>query len=552
MLTLQQIVRRLTDFWEKRGCIVHFGHDLETGAGTFNPATFLRCLGPEPYNTVYVEPSRRPSDGRYGSNPNRIQLFHQLQVIMKPSPPDIVQMYLDSLRALDFDLKKHDIRFVHDDWESPSLGAWGLGWEIWCDGMEVSQFTYFQSMASLPLKPVSAEITVGLERLAMFVQNKDDIFDIQWNETLTLRDVSHQNEVEWSLYNFQEANTTMWLKHFEDYEKEAKTLVTRHLPLPAYDFVVKASHAFNMLDARGVISVTERTRYITRVRELARLCAAEYTASRENLGHPLLLLRKEKPKKIPALKKPPKFNPENEQDFLLEIGSEPLPATFVPIAISQLEKAIRTLLQAHNLTFQSIQMFGTPQRTAVLIKGLKEGSHPRETLRRGPPTSSAFDLDGKPTPQAEGFFRSIGLPPPLLAEIQKGKVKGVSIAKVKEADYLFACIAEPGTSTFHLLSEQLPDLILGLDFPKKMHWGDLDISYARPLRWIAALFGKKVIPFQVGQITSDRLSRGHAQLAPKSFSIPLPKNYPTALKKHFVMGECAREKRVDPQTTPRD
>lgn len=313
MLTFQQIIQRLTEFWEKKKCIIHQGHDLEVGAGTFNPATFLRALGPEGYKTAYVEPSRRPSDGRYAQNPNRMQLFHQFQVIIKPSPADIQQTYLESLKVLGLDLKKHDIRFVHDDWESPTLGAWGLGWEVWCDGMEVSQFTYFQAIGSMPLKPITVEITYGLERLAMYIQNKDSFYDMKWNDELTFGDIATQSEIEWSTYNFEGASVPMWLRHFEDFEKEAKDLIARHLPLPAYDFVIKASHAFNMLDARGVISVTERTGYIARIRDLARLVAMEYISSREKLEFPLL--SKEKPialKKAVEIKTSPEIQSEND------------------------------------------------------------------------------------------------------------------------------------------------------------------------------------------------------------------------------------------------
>ncbi|NRA89882.1 MAG: glycine--tRNA ligase subunit alpha, partial [Simkaniaceae bacterium] len=321
-MTFQEIISTLTTFWANQGCLIQQGHDVEVGAGTFNPATFLRSLGPEPYNTIYVEPSRRPQDGRFGDNPNRTQLFHQLQVIMKPSPKNIQEMYLNSLEAVGFNLKEHDIRFVHDDWESPTLGASGLGWEVWMDGMEVTQFTYFQTVAGFSLKPISVELTYGLERLSMIVQKKDTFFDMQYNDQFTYGDIYHRSEVEWSHYNFYKASTKMWLKHFEDYENEANTLVKLNLPIPAYDFVMKASHAFNMLEARGVLSVTERTGYIARVRDLAKIAATEYLESREKLGFPLLK-RMEKEDKSPILTPlPSSFDAEKIGDFLLEIGSE--------------------------------------------------------------------------------------------------------------------------------------------------------------------------------------------------------------------------------------
>ncbi len=544
MLTFQQIISRLTQFWEKKQCIIHQGHDLEVGAGTFNPTTFLRCLGPEPYRTAYVEPSRRPKDGRFGDNPNRIQLFHQYQVIMKPSPPDIQKMYLESLEALDFDLKKHDIRFVHDDWEGPTLGAWGLGWEVWCDGMEVTQFTYFQAVGSQPLKPVSAELTYGLERLAMFIQNKDSIFDVKWNDTLTFRDIIHRSEVEWSAYNFTEASTQMWFKHFEDYEREAKTLISRHLPLPAYDFVIKASHSFNILDARGVISVTERTGYIGRIRELARLAAIEYVATREKMGYPLLALEKKKPQKKALIFKPiAKFDPKKSQDFLLEIGSEQLPSTFVPIGCANLGKEVRRFLYDNALTFKQVHVYGTPQRLAVIVKELVEGTESKRTERKGPAIASAFNSEGKPTPQGEGFLKAVGHGSVSIADIREGKIKGLRVEMIKEAEYLYASVEEAGKSAFNLLAEALPKLILGLEFPKKMRWGDLDISYARPLHWIVALFGEKVIPLQVGDITSNRISYGHAQRNPKPFSLKAPKDYVSTLKKHYVLADIEERKK---------
>jgi len=543
MLTFQQIITRLTQFWEKKGCIIHQGHDLEVGAGTFNPATFLRCLGPEPYNTAYVEPSRRPADGRYGENPNRVQLFHQFQVILKPSPKDVQKLCLQSLEAMGLNLKEHDIRFVHDDWEGPTLGAWGLGWEVWCDGMEVCQFTYFQAVGSLPLNPVSAEITYGLERLALFIQNVSSIFDVQWNEHLTIGEISKQNEVEWSAYNFTHASTEMWLKHFEDFEKEAKRLITAHLPLPAYDFVIKASHAFNMLEARGVISVTERTGYIGRIRELARLIAVEYLASREKQGFPLLkkdILKQKKP--LPKAKA--SFKADQRADFLLEIGSEELPASFVPIGCAQLEKKVRMLLDSHKLSFQNLRTFGTPRRLAILVEGLMEGSSKETLQKRGPSVAAAFTPEGILSPQGEGFFKSCNLPPCALSRVRKGKVKGLDIETFKDQEYLVATLVKPGKATFVLLAEELGSLILNLDFPKKMRWGNEEISYPRPLRWIVALWGNKIIPFEIGSIRSHRISYGHAQRDPSKIAIPSPQSYVSLLKEHFVLADVEERKHV--------
>lgn len=288
LMKFQDIILTLNKFWGDQGCIIAQPYDMETGAGTNNPATFLRALGPEPWKVAYVEPSRRPTDGRYGENPNRLQHYFQYQVIIKPSPDNIQELYLQSLEALGINPKEHDIRFVEDNWESPTLGAWGLGWEVWLDGMEVTQFTYFQQCGGIDCKPVCAEITYGLERLAMYIQNKDSVFDIEYVGDITYGDIYHQNEVDYSHYNFEEADVASLQTWFDMYEKEAIRIAEKGLVMPAYDYVLKCSHTFNLLDARGAISVTERTGYIARVRHLARLCAQAYVEQREKLGFPLL------------------------------------------------------------------------------------------------------------------------------------------------------------------------------------------------------------------------------------------------------------------------
>lgn len=532
MLTFQQIIHKLSEFWEKRGCIIHQGHDLEVGAGTFNPATFLRCLGPEPYKTAYVEPSRRPADGRYGENPNRLQLFHQFQVIIKPSPLDILETYKESLEAIGINLKEHDLRFVHDDWESPTIGASGMGWEVWIDGMEVTQFTYFQAVANLPLKPISAEITYGLERLCMYVQNKDSFYDMQWNENYTYGDICKRNEVEWSAYNFTYASTEMWLRHFDDYEREAKDLIAHQLPIPAYDFVLKASHAFNLLQARGVISVTERTGYIGRIRDLARLVATEYLTAREKLGFPLMDKLPREESRIPKLEAAPKsFDPQRRETFLLEIGSEELPATFVPIGMQNLENDLRALLKQRDISFESLHVFGTPRRLGVQIKGLVEGTAEKITQRKGPAITVAFGEDGTPTKQGLGFLKSIGQESVTLKQI--GKIEGLEIS----GEHLLATVKTPGVSIYELLAEELPKLILNLDFPKKMRWGTLDIAYPRPLQWIVALYAHQVIPFVVGNIGSGHHTFGHAQLDPQKIILKEAADYFAILKKHKVLAD---------------
>jgi len=287
-VTFQELILALEKYWDDKGCIIQQPYDIEVGAGTFNPATFLRALGPEPWNVAYVEPSRRPTDGRYGENPNRLQHYYQYQVIMKPSPFDIQELYLDSLKSFGIDPLDHDIRFVEDDWESPTLGAWGLGWEVWLDGMEITQFTYFQQVGGIDLDPICAELTYGIERIAMYLQEIDNVYDLEWTEGIKYGDVHHQGEVEFSIYNFEEADTEMSRKLFDMYEAESIKMAEKNLVLPSYDYCLKCSHIFNILDARGAISVNERTSYIGRVRNLARLSAEGYLKQREKMGYPLM------------------------------------------------------------------------------------------------------------------------------------------------------------------------------------------------------------------------------------------------------------------------
>ncbi len=287
-MKFQDIILTLNQFWGEQGCIIAQPYDMEKGAGTMNPATFLRALGPEPWNVAYVEPSRRPTDGRYGENPNRLQHYFQYQVILKPSPDNVQELYLESLERLGINPADHDIRFVEDNWESPTLGAWGLGWEVWLDGMEVTQFTYFQQCGGIDCKPVCAEISYGIERIVTFIQGKDSVFDIEWVGDILYGDIYLQNEKDYSKYNFEVADVDALRVWFDMYEKEAQRTVEHGLVVPAYDYVLKCSHTFNLLEARGAISVTERTGYIARVRNLARLCAQAYVAQREELGFPLL------------------------------------------------------------------------------------------------------------------------------------------------------------------------------------------------------------------------------------------------------------------------
>ncbi len=543
MLYFQDIIANLLHFWSSKGCVVHQGYDLEVGAGTFNPVTFLRCLGPEPYSAVYVEPSRRPKDGRYGDNPNRVQHYHQMQVILKPPRANIQKLYLESIESVGLKMSEHDIRFVHDDWENPTIGASGLGWEVWLDGMEVSQFTYFQSIGGLSVKPVTGEITYGLERLAMYLQGVDSIFDIRWNQDLTYGDIFHKSEVEWSRYNFEEADTALWFSHFDNFEKEARRLIAKELPLPAYDFVVKASHAFNILDARGVISVSERTSYITRIRNLAKMMAECYLKGRTALGFPLLRLVPDLPSALQAKLPSSSRTAGEREDFLLEIGTEELPASFVTKGLTGLQEAAHHFVKSHNLAFGKIQTYGTPRRLALYISDLQAASAPVEVEKRGPALALAFDKNGRATDAGLGFFRMVGAEPLTLEEVRKGS-SALEIREMKGGEYLFAQLKKPSIATPHLLVQELPKIILSLAFPKKMRWESSEIEFARPIRWLVSLFGKEEVPFVLADQLAGRMSYGHRQLRDQPVILKEPKDYLPLLKEAYVMADVEERKKT--------
>ena len=533
MRNFQDLIQILTEYWAKRGCATHFGYDLEMGAGTFNPATFFRSLGPEPYSAAYLEPSRRPTDGRYGDNPSRMQHFMQFQVILKPSPLNIQELYLGSLEAMGLPLKKHDIRFVHDDWKSPTLGAWGLGWEVWIDGMEASQFTYFQQFGGMELDVIPGEITYGMERLAMYLQNVDNVYDLKWNKDLTYGEIYHQNEVEWSTYNFEKSNVNMWLTTFEMAEREALDLIENRLPIPAYDFVMKASHAFNMLDARGVISVSERTTYINRVRSLACRVAQQFTKQRQEKGLPLLGPKTQKVPKSVYSDIP--FSSSSADDFVLEIQTEELPAAFAPIGLKNLETKLKGLLNKHKLSYTSLETFVSPRRLVAYVKDLAFGSSEEVIDKKGPSTEKAFDAQGELTPIGQGFSESVGLAPLTLKDILEGKNEKVRIEEVKGSSYLFVTHKKESKSTRQIFNEELPDLILGLDFPKKMKWSDLGVAFARPIHHIVAMHGSQSVPIEIAGIKSSQITKGHPLLSAPSLKVEAAKSYFETLQEHHVM-----------------
>ncbi len=533
----QDIINTLNQFWAERGCLILQPYDIEVGAGTFHPATFLRVLGPEPWRVGYVEPSRRPTDGRYGENPNRLQHYYQYQVILKPSPLKSQEIYLDSLKALGLDPLKHDIRFVEDDWESPTLGAWGLGWEVWLDGMEITQFTYFQQVGGIDLKPVSVEITYGLERIAMYLQGVESVFDIKWSNNITYGEIHHQEEVECSKYNFDLADVDLLRRLFDDFERESKRLIQDGLVLPAYEFCLKCSHIFNLLDARGALSVTERTGYIARVRALAKLAAEAYLRQRQEKGFPLLEKRFTEIKEIeedattPTVTTSPAV-PE-EGSLLLEIGTEEIPARFVQELLDQLQDSAREKLQSLRIDFRGIITLGTPRRLVLIVKGISEQQRSDKRTIYGPPRNVAFDSEGNPTKAAIGFARSQGV-----------DIKDLRIGKKDKGEYVMVEIEEKGKEIKTLLPEMLKELILNLHLPKSMRWADVDIRFIRPIQWISALYNGDVVDFEIDGYSSGNLSYGHRFLNPGSFTFSSVDEFINRLEENNVVVDHHRRKKI--------
>ncbi len=505
-MTFQEIILALEKFWSDYGCIIQQPLDIEVGAGTFNPATALRALGPEPWQVAYVEPSRRPTDGRYGDNPYRLGAYYQYQVILKPAPDDIQELYLDSLKVLEIDPKKNDLRFVEDDWESPTLGASGLGWEVWWNGAEITQFTYFQQMGSLELTPISVELTYGLERIAMYLQDVNSIFDIKWNDKLVYGDVHHISEVEYSKYHFGVSTVEMLFSLFDTYEREASVCLDNGLVLPGLDYILKCSHTFNMLDARGVISVTERVSYIERVRNMARRCARAYVKQREEMGFPMMNLwttgAQQSAKRIVAEGGAQQSAKRivAESDFLLEIGTEEIPASYILPALEQLEKRASELLKENKIPFKEIRSLGTPRRLTLAIEGIATMQTDQSVEVIGPPKSVAYDKDGNPTRAAQGFARGQGVSVDDLDTVETDRGEYVCVRKI-----------EKGRATIELLQEHLPTLITSLNFPKTMRWSNL--RFARPIRWIVALLGDEVVDFALDMLVSGRQTIAHRSLS---------------------------------------
>jgi glycyl-tRNA synthetase len=505
--SFQDVIMRLQQFWAEQNCVIWQPYYTQVGAGTMNPATFLRVLGPEPWNVAYVEPSVRPDDGRYGDNPNRMQFYYQYQVILKPDPGNPQELYLASLEALGIDRRKHDIRFVEDKWESPALGAWGLGWEVWLDGQEITQFTYFQQAGGQELSPVSVEITYGIERIVLALQGVDAVWDMEWTEGLTYGQMLFSSEVEHCTYYFDVADVNALRAVYNTYEQEAERALSHEPPLvmPAHDYVLKCSHLFNVLDTRGAIGVVERADYFRRMQRMAARVAGAYVRQRQQMEYPWLREGWEVSAETGALTVPavaaPKVKigryPARPAPFLLEIGTEELPWAELNSVLGQLGELVPAVLNNARLDYEAVRISGTPRRLVVYVEGLAPSQLAQEITRRGPPVRAAYDAAGNPTSAAVGFARSQGV---AVEDLERRQIEG--------GEYVAVTIREEGRRTADVLAEVLPQMIGSISCDKPMRWNMSGVAFSRPIRWLVALFDKAVIPFTYAGVHSGRTTRG--------------------------------------------
>lgn len=496
--SFQDIILKLQNYWAERGCVIWQPYYTQVGAGTMNPATFLRVLGPEPWNVAYVEPSVRPDDGRYGENPNRFQMHYQFQVILKPDPGNPQELYLDSLKAIGIDPRQHDIRFVEDNWEQPAISAWGLGWEVWLDGQEITQFTYFQQVGGMPLDPVAVEITYGLERILIALNDAPSIWGEPWAPGVNYGDVRHQEEFEQSKYYYEIADVERARQMYELYAAECNACLEQGLVLPAHDYVLRCSHTFNILDARGAIGVTERQGYFRRMREMARKVAEAYLEQRKELEYPLL---RETTNRGPQTIAKPSSVVHGLSSFLLEIGVEELPAGDVDSALTQLRERTPAWLDSLGLEHGSVKTYATPRRLTVYVEALAPGQADREDLVKGPPAERAIivghDSIVTYTQAGIGFAKKNGIN---TADLQVREIDG--------GKYVVAIVSQKGRPAPEVLAEALPAFVASIKFDKSMKWNASGVAFSRPLRWLVALFGETVIPFEYAGVVAGNVSRG--------------------------------------------
>jgi glycyl-tRNA synthetase len=531
-LDFQSIIMTLQHFWADHGCLIWQPYYQQVGAGTLNPATALRVLGPEPWNVAYVEPSIRPDDGRYGENPNRMQMHYQFQVILKPDPGNAQELYIASLAALGIDPLLHDLRFVEDNWESPALGAWGLGWEVWLDGQEITQFTYFQQAGGALCDPVSVEITYGLDRIAISLQRVDGFTAIHWNDRLTSGDINLQAEQEQSTYYFEVANVERLKAMYDLYEQEANACLAKNLILPAHDYVLKCSHTFNVLDSRGAIGITERQSYFGRMRDISRRVAEAYLAQRQNLEYPWL------DDQSTSGSTTTKFTTESTAtlptapaDLLLEIGTEELPAGDLDSALEQLTARLPSLFDELHLAHGEIHLMGTPRRLVLHVMGVAPRQADLEQLVKGPPADRAFDSFGSPTKAGEGFARSKGV-----------SVQDLQVVEMDGGRYVAATVRQVGRPAPQVLREALRSLLASLRFDKTMRWNHTNVYFSRPIRWLIALFGDQVIPFEYAGVHSGNTTRGLRTIMPAEFPVKDVSDYFSHLQAQGIILEKSKRR----------
>ncbi len=535
---------RLQAYWAEQGCLIWQPYSEKVGAGTGNPATVLRVLGPEPWNVAYAEPSYRPDDGRYAENPNRMQMHTQFQVILKPAPENSQELYLRSLEAIGIDRRMHDIRFVEDNWESPALGAWGLGWEVWLDGLEITQYTYFQQAGGYPLEPVPIEYTYGLERIVMFLQGVKEVWQIDWDGRRTYGDVLKTPEIEHCKYDFEVADVGRLKQMYDLFEAEAKSCLAHKLVIPAHDYVLRCSHTFNLLDARGAIGVTERAYFFARMRDLARQVSEAYVEQRQHDEFPWLAEGDGADEQRPT----PSGSPQEgvthtavpdvpAAPYLLEIGCEELPPTDLVDALGQLRIAVPKLLDDLRLAHGDVEVYGTPRRLVVLVGGLAGRQANQESVVKGPPAERAFDASGAATPAAVGFARKNGVP-----------VESLEVRTEGNGRYVFAIVRSEGRPTAEVLPPALPGLVAGIKFGKTMRWNASNVAFSRPIRWFVSLWGDAVLPFGYAGLTAGRTTRGPRSEGSPELEVQRADAYlPLMAEHHVIVDRAARRATVAAQ-----
>ncbi|MDG4826981.1 glycine--tRNA ligase [Asanoa sp. WMMD1127] len=521
MLTMQDALARLTAYWVDQGCLTVQPTNTEVGAGTLNPATFLRVLGPEPWRVVYVEPSVRPDDSRYGENPNRIQTHTQLQVILKPEPGDAQELYLGSLAALGVDVAAHDVRFVEDNWASPALGAWGLGWEVWLDGLEITQFTYFQQAGGVNLDPPSVEITYGMERIIMALQGVRHFKDITYAPGVSYGEVFGQSEYEMSRYYLDDADVATNRELLDLYAAEAQRMVDTGLPVPAHSYVLKSSHAFNVLDARGAVSTSDRAAEFGRMRRLAGEVAKLWIARREELGHPLGVAGS-----APAATAPAAAPTTGTRQLVFEIGTEEMPPAEARMAREQVRRELTERLGGTRLAHGDVTVLATPRRIVAIVESVADREQDHVRTVRGPKVAAAYDAAGEPTPAVRGFARSQGVD---LADLAQQDVNGVPHVTVVKH--------EAGRTAAEVLGDVLAKVVAALRSAKNMRWNDPSLSFTRPVRWLLALHGDEVVPFAVSSLASGRQTRVHRTAEAPVVTVNSAEIHLDTLRAHGILAD---------------